>query len=112
MSLAIFLTLFGITHADSSSVLTQWTNYSVPALPRKDQQLAVGYYNDSIYIFGGQSYPHSMVRYDILSDSMIDYGENYTRDVLGNDEGDQGCNSHFTQIGNTLYMLSWLNRGT
>ena len=57
-------------------------------------------------ISGGDLYEHSLVEYDMLNDVMIDYGENYLLDTLGNENGEDGTN-HFTQIGNILYTSDY-----
>ena len=57
-------------------------------------------------ISGGDTYSYSLVRYHILNEVMIDYGENYLLETLGNENGEQGIN-HFTQIGNILYISDY-----
>ena len=57
-------------------------------------------------ISGGHIYSYSLVIYNIVRELMIDFGENYLLETLGNENGENGTN-HFTQIGNILYISDY-----
>eukprot|EP01084_Bolivina_argentea_P064035 116804_1 len=46
-------------------------------MPRPGDGMAVGSYNDSIYLLGGFQYQHQLIRYDINTNKMIDLGANH-----------------------------------
>eukprot|EP01083_Nonionella_stella_P280261 953364_1 len=46
-------------------------------LPRADRQMAIGTWNDSLFILSGSGYERSLVEWDIVGNQMIDHGTTY-----------------------------------
>eukprot|EP01083_Nonionella_stella_P162349 532907_1 len=88
------------------SVQAEWI-LSTSTLPRKSHTMAIGSYNQSIYILGavGPNNDHpngqQLVEYDIFRDEIIDHGVSaLPRKVYGETQ-------HHTQIDNTLYIIDF-----
>eukprot|EP01083_Nonionella_stella_P099702 280336_1 len=67
-------------------------------LPRIGAGMAVGYFNNSIYLLGSQGFPYQFVEYPI-GQTFIDHGETYF--TTGLYDGTQ----YYYQNGNILYMI-------
>eukprot|EP01083_Nonionella_stella_P024214 66931_1 len=78
--------------------LTAWQTSSV-TLPRKDQGMACGHFNGSIFLLGGFSYGTQLVEYDIVSGVMIDHGTS----ILPVDT--YGGGQYWTQFGESVLMI-------
>eukprot|EP01083_Nonionella_stella_P142257 439804_1 len=79
----------------------QWivTTISTPPLPRGDFNKAVGWYQDTIYIFGGDQHSNAWIEYVISTNTMIDRGSDqlpYTTSGRGN---------FYTQMNDKLYWI-------
>ena len=58
-------------------------------------------------ISGGDPDYQQLVKYNILNDRFIDYGDDYLKTTLGNGDGEYGTSVYFTQINeNTLYTIN------
>eukprot|EP01084_Bolivina_argentea_P098041 176234_1 len=68
-------------------------------LPRADSQMAVGYWNHSIFLLGGISAAFQMVKYDMINNSMTDYGANYLPGAPS------GSGQYYTQKGEFLFII-------
>eukprot|EP01084_Bolivina_argentea_P118942 210969_1 len=75
-----------------------WTDGN-SVLPRADSQSAIGFWGNSIFIIGGINYRNQLVEYDITSDAVIDYSQNFTSDDI------YGTVQYYTQKGNLLYII-------
>ena len=106
----------------------EWTQHDEPALPRACYGMAVGYYNQSIYILyvlfqnqqeyeskhtfpmisGGYPYDDQLIEYKLESNNFIDYGQNYLESTtIGNSDGEFGWGIYYTQIDDTtLYTIN------
>eukprot|EP01083_Nonionella_stella_P166772 558641_1 len=90
---------------DSRVLLSnEWTTRSwVPVgvqLPREEPNMAVAYYNDSIFIFGGSSNHMSQaVKFNLLSQTITDLGD----DVLPFNL--YGNSKYYTQINHLFYAI-------
>eukprot|EP01084_Bolivina_argentea_P175128 303324_1 len=52
-----------------------WITSSV-SMPRENYDMAIGYYDNSIYLLGGYIHQFQLIEYDIGTNKMIDHGEN------------------------------------
>eukprot|EP01083_Nonionella_stella_P255476 876825_1 len=79
----------------------QWnvTTISTPSLPRGDFNTAVGWYQDTIYIFGGYQLPNTWIEYIISDNTMIDRGPD-ALPFTTNGHGD-----FYTQMNDKLYWI-------
>eukprot|EP01083_Nonionella_stella_P208654 757018_1 len=68
-------------------------------LPRADWDIAVGAYNDSIFIIGGESESHQATEYQISTNTFIDLGSNRITDAIS------GEGQFWVHKGEILYML-------
>ena len=58
-------------------------------------------------ISGGQVNPYQWTKYDILKDEMTDLGVDYLNVTLGNEVGEHGYGTYFTQINDTtVYTIN------
>jgi hypothetical protein len=95
LSVFVLSMLFIVGDAD-------WITHSDPALPREDRGMAVGYYDDSLYLFGGDDYKQQLVEYDMNNNTFIDHGSSN----LSVNEFGRGV--YFTQMNSTtLYTIQY-----
>eukprot|EP01083_Nonionella_stella_P187235 687462_1 len=73
-----------------------------PTLPRADYGMAIGSWNNTISIFGGEDYHTSYVEYDIASGSIIDHGQSFISPGRI-----YGSSSFFTQMDQYLYSIDY-----
>eukprot|EP01083_Nonionella_stella_P083391 230594_1 len=73
-----------------------------PTLPRADYGMAIGSWNNTISIFGGEDYHTSYVEYDIASGSIIDHGQSFISPGRI-----YGSSSFFTQKDQHLYSIDY-----
>eukprot|EP01084_Bolivina_argentea_P140773 247419_1 len=76
----------------------KWVTVSVP-LPREEWNMAVASYNDSIFIFGGSNYMSQAVKFNLLSQTITDLGD----DVLPFNL--YGNSKYYTQINHLFYAI-------
>eukprot|EP01083_Nonionella_stella_P169428 574506_1 len=77
---------------------SDWVTISNPGLPRTTAYMAVGSYNDAIFILGGWG-SKQVVEYSVTDMTFTDHGNELQYNAYGG--GD-----FYTQIDNTVYMLS------
>eukprot|EP01083_Nonionella_stella_P169427 574505_1 len=77
---------------------SDWVTISNPGLPRATASMAVGSYNDAIFILGGYI-SNQVVEYSVTNQDFTDHDNGLQYNAYGG--GD-----FYTQIGNTVYMLS------
>eukprot|EP01084_Bolivina_argentea_P214886 364762_1 len=63
--------------------------------------MAIGHYNDTIYLLGGVNNPYQMVQYDIKNSEFTDYTTTY----LSDNTGSQISGQYYTSLSNILYMI-------
>eukprot|EP01084_Bolivina_argentea_P297116 511802_1 len=68
-------------------------------LPRADSFMAIGHWNGSIFLLGGTNERNALVEYNIISDQMIDYGNNSLPTRIF------GYNTFYTQQNELLFMI-------
>eukprot|EP01084_Bolivina_argentea_P272669 464320_1 len=84
----------------SNSNYYQWITANT-VLPRADWDSAIGTYNNTIYIFGGDSNRKQLIQFDITSHNFVDLGQNaLPMDVWGDSQ-------FYTQIIETT--LFWID---
>ena len=81
----------------------EWVSHN--GMPHADQLMVIGYYDDIVYILGGQDNPKQMTRFTVQSEQFSSYQlPEYTlpRDTMA-------YSSSFVQIGNQLYLIDrWI----
>eukprot|EP01084_Bolivina_argentea_P253665 426210_1 len=83
---------------NSDSAFSIW-NTSTVLLLRGDNQMAVGYINNSIFLIGGALYDFQVTEYNITSNEMIDHGTGAISSAM------YGLGQYYTQIGNIVFMI-------
>eukprot|EP01084_Bolivina_argentea_P042486 78322_1 len=74
-------------------------------LPRGgDANMAAGYYNDSIFLLGGDSHGYQLLEYNFLKKTLIDYGK-----LALIPTESLGFGQYYSQIDDTLYIISYPN---
>eukprot|EP01084_Bolivina_argentea_P132931 234567_1 len=69
-------------------------------LPRGgDANMAIGYFNDSIFLLGGNAYGYQMLEYKVFEKEFIDHGE------LAISDNTFGFGQYYTQINDTIYII-------
>eukprot|EP01083_Nonionella_stella_P145913 458225_1 len=77
----------------------QWTTHQ-KILPRSAMYMAVGAYNNTIYLLGGNNDRKQLIQYDITTATLIDNGTlALPADVYVISQG-------YTQIDNILYIIA------
>eukprot|EP01084_Bolivina_argentea_P069404 126286_1 len=85
-------------------------NTSNVTLPRSDQKMAVGTYDNSIFLLGGATNGFQVMEYDIINNVMIDHGTNIlSTDTYGNGQFYTQINEIVLMIGSTGTQLSSYN---
>ena len=56
-----------------------WTIHN---LTRGIHKTMIGAWNDEIFVLGGYSYPRQVIKLDVATDKIFDYGENKLNDTL------------------------------
>eukprot|EP01084_Bolivina_argentea_P220513 373698_1 len=75
-----------------------WTT-GTTKLPRIDNKYAIGHYNNTIFLIGGQSNPYQLVEYDIMQNQFSDKG------LIAISDSTAGAGQFYTQINNAIYMI-------
>eukprot|EP01084_Bolivina_argentea_P009398 17552_1 len=98
--LSRILILFFLTNADAHIYnYSQWFTGKT-TLPRLDLGIAISYYNQNIYLFGGVINKNQMVIFNINDRSFVDQGPNkLSINVSGL------SNQYYTQIYDTFYWI-------
>eukprot|EP01084_Bolivina_argentea_P149048 260459_1 len=68
-------------------------------LPFADRGMAAGYYNQSIFLIGGEQHRFQLTQYNIVHNTMTDYG-NISVDTFG-------VGQFYTTVKNIIYMIDW-----
>eukprot|EP01084_Bolivina_argentea_P132932 234570_1 len=61
--------------------------------------MATGYFNDSIFLLGGNAYGYQMLEYKVSESEFIDHGENKLNDNTF------GFGQYYSQINDTIYII-------
>lgn len=111
---------------------SQWILQSDHRMPKAADQMAVGYYNGTIYLMyvlqictqhntmtnnalclstmirgGDSTNRHQLIEYDIATETFNDLEDDYLESTLGNNVGEYGTGVYYTQIdATTLYTIS------
>eukprot|EP01084_Bolivina_argentea_P098039 176227_1 len=88
-------------HSPSRKLLAEFSSFvtSNVTLPRASSQMVVGYWNHSVFLLGGASTAFQMVKYDMINNSMTDYGANYLPGAPS------GSGQYYTQKGEFLFII-------
>ena len=78
-------------------------SYKSNALPRADNQIMIGEWDDQIFLLSGLNYPRQVVKFNTLTNTPNDYGEWILDNTLFSFTGFDGY--YWAQISNLLYAL-------
>lgn len=104
----------------------QWTQHSEPLMPRASEQMAIGYYDQIIYLlyvsvvsvhctfppiyrvhcmYRGGTFSHwQVMSYNIEHNNFTTFDSNYLSS-LGNNVGEYGYGGYYTQLNGMLYTI-------
>ena len=123
-----------------STAVASWVQHDATHLPRRDYSMAVGHYNDVIYLLyvpdltlsffpiigknihssiyttcihrGGKMNAKQLVKYSIVNDQFVDYGTIYSA-LMGNSLGEFGYGGYYSQLNSTmLYTITPISWST
>eukprot|EP01083_Nonionella_stella_P179593 638008_1 len=79
---------------------SQWIEADDP-FPRISDEMAIGEYNGTIFIFGGWTYSRQLVEYEINTQTLTDRGTSF----LPDNRARGGNGQYWTQQGHIVYLL-------
>eukprot|EP01083_Nonionella_stella_P241050 842066_1 len=77
----------------------KWSVSHNVTLPREDNSMAISYFNETLFLFGGQSFPSQAVTFDIVTKTITDLGDNYLSFKL------YGNSRYYTQTNHLFYAI-------